>query len=152
MALKQHLARKAVCADLEATDRDAALAEILDALLAGGYIDKRDYKPILAGLLEREKLGSTAIGKGMAVPHCKGRHLEEIWVAFGRSGQGVQFRSLDGAPVHAIFLVVYPQERPPEYLTVMQGISRAIQHPDFGRFVQRAHNVNEIIDLIEEMS
>lgn len=152
MGLMDFLAADALCPDLKSTTRDEALAEFLQRLIECGYLDRKDQKALLASLLERERLGSTAIGKGVAVPHCKGKTVPRIIVTFGRSKEGLEFKALDGEPVHAIFMVVYPAERPPEYLQVMESISRVIQNPDFRRFVANAKDGQEILDIIQEMS
>lgn len=152
MGLMACIAKDAVCPDLQANERDDALGEILRSLISNGHLAEKDFEPAMKTLLEREKLGSTAIGKGIAVPHGKIQSSKKMIVTFGRSAEGVRFKSLDGEVVKAIFLVISPVERPPEYLEVMESISRVLQNPDFKRFVLDAADVAEILEIIEEMS
>ena len=153
MGLMARIARKAICPDIEATERDDALREVLAGLVTHGYIESDDSEAVMQSLLQREALGSTAIGKGIAVPHGKSgkKSSKKIIIGIARSLKGVRFRSLDGEPVHVMFLVVSPLERPPDYLAVMEGISRTLQNQDFMRFMMKAGDAKDILEIIEEM-
>ncbi len=105
----------------------------------------------LQAILDRESLGSTAIGRGIAVPHARLEQLEDILVAFGFSAKGVEFNSLDRQPVHQIFLVIAPKNHTEEYVSVMERITRLVQNADFRRFVAQTSTAEEVVELVEEM-
>ncbi len=137
--------------DLQAVDRDAAVRELLDRLAASHAMPEALVKGALAAVLKRERLGSTAIGRGVAVPHARLDGLDGVLVAFGRSNAGVAFSALDGGPVHHVFLVVAGRDCANEYLSLMQRVSRLVQNDDFRRFVKEAQQASDLVDLIAEM-
>ena len=94
MGLMSCIAKKAVCADLEATERNEAFTEILESLITAGYIQRSDFDPVMRTLIQREELGTTAIGKGIAVPHGKIENGKKIIVTFGRSSSGINYGCL----------------------------------------------------------
>ena len=108
MDLAECLAQGATCMDLAPQRRDEALRALLDELVASQALPAGLVDQALDALLEREHLGSTAIGKGVAVPHARVDELERIAVAFGHSQTGVEFKALDSEPVHEVFLVLAP--------------------------------------------
>ncbi len=151
MGLTDYLHKEAMCMDLESRQRDDAIRALLDQLVEAELIDAELLEPALKAVLDRERVGSTAIGRGVAVPHARLEGIEQILVAFGYSSAGVSFHALDGEPVHQIFLVMAPNGSAGEYIEVMERITRLIQDQDFRRFVGRARRPSEVIDLIEEM-
>lgn len=82
-------------------------------------------------LLEREKLGSTAIGEGIAIPHGKLPNLEGVIAAFGRSREGIDFASLDGGPTHLFFLLVAPEDSSGAHLKALARVSRLLRNKEF---------------------
>lgn len=126
---------------LAATDADGVLRELADEIagagnrLAGPASPARiDADELYQKLVERERLGSTAVGGGIAIPHCKLRGLEGAVVAVGRVEPGVDFGAPDGQPVRAFFAVVSPSEAPAEHLQVLSAVSRWIKQ---GNHVER---------------
>lgn len=152
MGLTQYLCEEAIRMDLAARERDDAVRELLEALVGAGQLPGGLLDGLLRAVVEREKLGSTAIGRGLAVPHARREELDRILLCFGYSGPGVAFNSLDGEPVHHIFLVVAPKGQADEYLSVMQRITRLVQNEDFRRFVAGARTAEEVVGLIKEMA
>jgi PTS system nitrogen regulatory IIA component len=151
MRLVDYLCREAVCMDLQAAERDTAIRELLDQLVASGAMPEALLRNALLAVLKRERLGSTAIGRGVAVPHARVDGLGRVVVAFGRSSAGVEFSALDGGPVHHVFLVVAGRDCASEYLALMQRVSRLVQNDDFRRFVKQARQAGDLVDLIAEM-
>lgn len=106
---------------LTATDRAGVLRELLSRVHAGGIV--RDPEVLLAMLLQREKLGSTGIGHGVAVPHGRSLAVPRLTAAFGRHEAGVEWNAIDGRPVRLVFLVLAPPvERPVRYLPFLGRI------------------------------
>jgi fructose-specific phosphotransferase system IIA component len=114
--------------DLHATDR----AQVLRAL--AGRVAERGLAPdadsLFEKLWEREQLGTTAVGGGIAIPHCKADSLKAGVVALGRVEEGVDFGASDGKPVRLFFLVISPSQSPAEHLQILAAISRWIRGGD----------------------
>jgi mannitol/fructose-specific phosphotransferase system IIA component (Ntr-type) len=151
MRLRDLLSAKQVCTDLESAERDAALRELIELLVGAGKAQQEQVEPLVRALVRRETLGTTAIGRAMAVPHARAAGLKRTILAVGLSREGVQFNALDGEAVHGIFLVIGSDEKPDEYIEVMKKISDLIQKEDFRRFFLRARTAKEIVDLVDEM-
>jgi fructose-specific phosphotransferase system IIA component len=117
--------------DLPAADRSEVLHALADRIARSGLV--RDPEDLFRKLWEREQLGSTGIGGGVAIPHCKLKGLAQGVVALGVVPQGVDFGAMDGEPVCLFFLVISPSESPAEHLRVLAAISRWIKS---GRHVQ----------------
>jgi nitrogen PTS system EIIA component len=111
-----------IFADLEAQDRLGVLHLFADKLAEQRLV--ADPQELFGKLLEREQLGSTGIGQGIAIPHCKISGLKKGIVAVAIAPQGVDFGAADGAPVRLFFLVVSPSESPAEHLQILAAISR----------------------------
>ncbi len=108
--------------EIAATDKIGVLHEFAVHLEAKGKI--RDARELIRVLLERESLGSTGIGEGIAIPHGKLNGISEMIIAFGRSRSGVDFQSLDHEPAYLFFLLVTPSDRPGDHLKALARISR----------------------------
>lgn len=151
MPLADHLTEDAICLEVRAGQRDDVLRDMLEHLVAGGQLPADHVDDALDALIERELLGSTAIGNGVAVPHARIEALETLCIAFGLCADGVDFKALDGAPVTQIFVVLGPNDGPGEYLDAMSRITGLVQNGDFRRFVSRTRHSAEVLDLIREM-
>jgi len=151
MRLSDLLCEEAVCTDLKADQRDEAVRELLQALAAAGMIEQTQLEPLVNAVVRREALGTTAIGHGVAVPHARAKDLSRILFALGLSKAGVEFESLDGEPVHAIFLVIGKEDAPEEYVEVLRRISVLIRNDDFRRFLSAARAAREVVELVAEM-
>ncbi|HEX9668129.1 MAG TPA: PTS sugar transporter subunit IIA [Thermoanaerobaculia bacterium] len=110
---------------LAAADAHGVLCEFADQIAAAGLVPDADE--LYQKLVERERLGSTAVGGGVAIPHCKLRGLAQAVVAIGRVERGIDFGAADGQPVRAFFVVVSPSEAPAEHLRVLSTVSRWIK-------------------------
>jgi nitrogen PTS system EIIA component len=110
---------------LAAADAEGVLRELADEIAAAGLVPDADE--LYQKLVERERLGSTAVGGGVAIPHCKLRGLGQAVVAIGRVEPGIDFGAADGEPVRAFFVVVSPSEAPAEHLRVLSTVARWIK-------------------------
>lgn len=140
-----------VLLDLEATDADSALEALTDALVRAdeSLAERRDE--LLAALREREAMGSTASHR-VAIPHVKLAGVEKVSVVVAVHKAGLDFRALDGEPVHVFFSVVRPEERAEEHLAVLRWIADIAQHQDFVPFACQAKTPRQIIELLSELS
>ncbi len=132
--------------------KGASKADVLRELagyLAGKY-GALDAETLAAVLAERERLGSTAIGDGIAIPHGKIAGVERIVGVFGRHRRGVDFDSLDGRPTHLFFLLVAPEDSASLHLKALARVSRLMKDPAFRERLMNAPDASEIFRLIKE--
>jgi PTS system fructose-specific IIA component/PTS system nitrogen regulatory IIA component len=101
-------------------------------------------------VMKREELGSTGIGRGVAVPHTKHSSVNRLIGTVGISREGVDFQSLDGEKVQILFLLVSPPDRPGDHLRALENISRQLRDDTFCRFLKQAKTVEDIKQLLDE--
>lgn len=146
MKLWENLSEKAVVVLKTATQAEA-LPEMVGHLGNGGRVKPPE---ILSRLLEREKLGSTAIGHGIAIPHCKFESIQEPVILLGLSRRGIKRWSSDGKPVQAVFLVVTPPEDPNINLKFLAKIAQlARKSPDLAEKLAGLPDAGGVLDLIK---
>lgn len=134
--------------DLQADDRDQALRSLASRLAALDVVDDAD--DLYEKLLEREQLGSTGVGSGVAIPHCKLKGLAEVVLAIGISRRGIDFGAIDTQPVRLFFVVVSPTDAPAAHLQVLASISRWLKTDSHASRLLELHDRHEIYDLLEE--
>ncbi len=125
MKISELLNSESIVAELQATDKAKALAELTDALVVCNPSLDRDK--VIRVLHNREKLGSTGIGDGVAIPHGKLEGVPELMLAFGRSRKGVDFETMDGQPAHLFFLLIAPEESVGIHLKTLARISKLLK-------------------------
>jgi mannitol/fructose-specific phosphotransferase system IIA component (Ntr-type) len=137
-------------AEVDADDKPAVIQELVESLASSGAIAASDVPGIVAAIMKREELGSTGIGRGVAVPHTKHASVERLVGTVGVSTAGVDFNSLDGDKVHLLFLLVSPPDRPGDHLRALENISRQLRDESFCRFLKQARSAQDIQQLLEE--
>jgi PTS system nitrogen regulatory IIA component len=124
------------------------IREFAEVLQAAGRV--KDAEALVRVLLERESLGSTGIGDGVAIPHGKLSFISDMVVAFGRSSRGVDFQSLDAKPAYLFFLLVTPDDKPGDHLKALARISRILKNPVLRENLKRASDRQELKRLLYE--
>lgn len=150
MKMSDFIVPEAVIPELQATDRNGVIREVVNALAAGINLNEEDAASIAKAVIARENQGSTGFGKGVAVPHVKHPAVKGIVGAIARSSTGVDFAALDRAPVYIVVLLLSPPDNPDQHLASMENIFRHLQRDNFRRFLRQASSKQEIIDLIQE--
>ena len=140
----------AIRADLQAATKDAVIEELVQSLLDSGQIDADQRDDIISAIMKREELGSTGIGRGVAVPHTKHPSVQKLVGTVGVSAEGVDFDSLDGERVQLFFLLISPPERPGDHLRALENISRQLRDETFCRFLKQSKTAEDISQLLQE--
>ena len=150
MKFLEFVSLKAIRPELQAAEKDSVINEMVEALVEANDIKADDRESITAAVLKREDLGSTGIGKGIAVPHTKHPSVERLIGTVGVSTAGVDFNSLDGEKVQLFFLLVSLLARPGDHLRALDNISRQLRDDTFCRFLKQSKTVEDIQQLLEE--
>ena len=146
MKLLDFLHQDAIVPTLTARNKAGVLEELAQVLVSSGSIQAG--QDAVQVLLEREKLGSTGIGEGIAIPHGKLKELDRVIAVFGRSADGVDFDSMDGAPVHLFFLLMAPENSASTHLKALARISRLLKDRSFREELLRAPSRDELFEII----
>ena len=150
MKFADFVSTEAIRVDLNANSKEGVIAEMVSALVATGQIAEDDMQGINEAILKREELGSTGIGRGVAVPHTKHPSVARLVGTVGVSGHGVDFNSLDGEKVHLLFLLISPPDRPSDHLRALENISRQLRDDTFCKFLKQAKTAEDLQQLLEE--
>lgn len=134
---------------LDAPSQRAALETLVDLLDKEGRL--RDKKAFLNAILEREKIVSTGIGIGIAIPHAKLRGYEDFFIAIGiQKGDGIEWQALDGLPVRLIFMIGGPDNQQTEYLNILSMITTAIKDEERRKKLLKAKTARDVVSVFEE--
>ncbi|MBN1851408.1 MAG: PTS sugar transporter subunit IIA [Pirellulales bacterium] len=150
MNFADFICREAIRADLVSEDKEAVIREMMTGLKESGKIAEDQFESIVTAIMKREELGTTGIGRGVAVPHTKHPSVDQLVGTVAVSGSGIQFDALDGEPVHLLFLLISPPDRPGDHLRALENISRRLRDDTFCRFLKQSKTVDDIWQLLEE--
>jgi mannitol/fructose-specific phosphotransferase system IIA component (Ntr-type) len=150
MNLTDFIVADAVTPNLQADTRDESIAELVDALIAAQRVPAEKRDEIIRQLIDRENQGSTGIGKGIAVPHVKTAAVDDIVGTIGSSRRGIDFASLDNAPVYSVLLLLSPPNDPDRHLEAMESLFAHLQRDRFRKFLRQAETREAVMDLLEE--
>ncbi|HON59303.1 MAG TPA: PTS sugar transporter subunit IIA [Smithella sp.] len=148
MQLDQILKIEFINANMTAKNKEEALAEMVNTIIQAGV--RVNVSEIMNVLKQRESLGSTGIGDGMAIPHGKVADLNDIVVAFGRSLGGIEYNALDGKPVHLFFLLLAPENSAGQHLKVLAKISKMLKDVNFRKKLLKAKSQSDLYKIIIE--
>ena len=147
MELREFFAEEAVQLNLVGTTKDEILKELIGLL----GLDEKNEQMLFKMLKRRENLGSTGIGRGIAIPHCRSLVVSKLRVAFGRKKEGIDFKAMDGQPVHFFFLIVAPPlEVSNQYLPVLGKIAQFSKEPDLPERLLALGEAKQFMQLLEE--
>jgi len=150
MNFSDFISKSAIRTDVQATDKEGVIREMANSLRDAGDIAEDQFDSIVEAVMKREELGSTGIGRGVAVPHTKHPTVDKLCGMVAVSEQGVEFDSLDGDKVHLLFLLVSPPDRPGDHLRALENISRQLRDDSFCRFLKQSKTPDDIWQLLEE--
>jgi mannitol/fructose-specific phosphotransferase system IIA component (Ntr-type) len=147
MKLREFFTPEAVSLNLASENKDDLLKELVSLM----RLDEKAEAILFKTLKRRENLGSTGIGKGIAIPHCRSLVVNRLRLAYGRKPQGIDFKAIDGAPVYNFFLIVAPPlEVSNQYLPVLGKIAQFAKDPEVPERLQEISSPTEFMRLLEE--
>ncbi len=141
---------EAIVPELEATDRDGVIAELVMALDKAKKLGRGNSQKIIKSIIKRENEASTGMGKGVAVPHVKHEIAKDVVAAIGQSSKGIDFCSLDKQPVYSVVLLISPKDAPDKHLEAMEKVFKHLQQEKFRKFLRQSRNAEQIKDLLLE--
>ena len=150
MKLCDFVVSGAIVPGLPVGSKEMAIRAMVSSLQQAGSIKAEDEDNIVAAILKREDLGSTGIGRGVAVPHTKHGSTDKLIAAVALAKEGVDFASLDGEPVYIIFLLISPPDRPGDHLRGLENISRHLRNDHFCKFLRQSKTQEDIWELLLE--
>ena len=148
MKVSELLKPEFIISDLKGETKEEIINELIDLFKNDLRVD--DIEKVRSAVLDREKVMSTGVGKGFAIPHGKTNAVKEIVGAFGRIKDGIDYESLDGNPVHLVFLLVGKDNLISTHIKLLSRISRLMNKDDFRHRLTEAVDADEIIKLFSE--
>jgi mannitol/fructose-specific phosphotransferase system IIA component (Ntr-type) len=151
MRMTDFVVRDAIIPELTATTKEGVIREMVGRLAGTGNFKGADTEDIVKAVLKRELLGSTGIGRGVAIPHTKHASVERLVGNVAISRPGVTFDSLDGEPVHVFVLLISPQDKPGDHLRALENVSRSLRDDGFVRSLRQTTTREGVWDLLGEV-
>lgn len=149
MELSRLMKKNLMSLELSASNKEGAIKEMVELISGDKHIKNKDE--VLKTMLERERLGTTGIGDGIAIPHSRTDAVTDIVVAFARSREGLDFEALDKKPVNLLFMVAGPQKKNHEYLKIMSILARLFSKEENRQALLEAAAPKEITKAIAKM-
>jgi PTS system fructose-specific IIA component/PTS system nitrogen regulatory IIA component len=150
MKFSDFVRTEAIRAELTSSDKEGVVRELVASLVESGQLGGDDQEAIVQAVLKREELGSTGIGRGIAVPHTKHPSVTQPVGTVGVSPAGVDFQSLDGEQVQLFFMLISPPDQPNDHLRALENISKQLQDETFCRFLKQSRTSEDIQQILEE--
>jgi len=150
MKLSDLIPEGGISGDLLATQKEDVIREMVGTLVTAGRVAEAVSKKVIKALMDREELGSTGIGLGVAAPHAKHDSVQDLVCALGRSKKGIDFNAVDGESVYVFFLLLSSKSASSSHLEALAFISRLLREEKIVRFLRDAKDVKEIRELLNE--
>ena len=151
MKLIEIIPRKAIIHELKSTDKKSAITELVQVMKKAHSGERFSISGLVDAILKREKLGTTGMGGGVAVPHAKLDGIKGIIGAFGRSSAGLDFNAVDGEAVHVVFLILSSSSKAEPHLNALRKVMSAIRQPNVLKFLRSAKKTRDIEDVFKEV-
>lgn len=148
MKISDLLSKEVIISELKSIDKFEAIDELIELFTSDLRVE--DIEDVRKNVFDREKIMSTGIGKGFAVPHGKSDSIKEIIAAFGRSKKGIDYEAMDGQPVNLIFLIVGRNDLISTHIKLLSRISRMMNKDDFRNRLLSASDSEQIYNIFVE--
>ena len=150
MKIQDLLRKDVMLLDLQATEKTAAIEEMIQSLVEHGYVT--DFETFKEGILAREALTSTGLGDGIAMPHSKNAAVKEATVLFAKSNKGVDYESLDGQPTDLFFMIAAPEGANDTHLAALAELSQYLMKDGFADKLRQVTSADQVIELFDQAS
>jgi nitrogen PTS system EIIA component len=151
MRLSEFVVREAILAQMDATTKEGVIRAMVASLHMAGQFQGADLDDIVRAVLKREELGSTGIGRGVAIPHAKHPCAQRLTGTIAVAPEGVDFKSIDGDKAFVFVLLVSPQDRPGDHLRALENVSRCLRDDNFVRALRQSRTREEISRLLDQL-
>lgn len=148
MRMSHFVVKEAIQPALTETTRDGVIRELVASLESAGRVLKTDLADVVEAVLRRERLGTTGIGRGIAIPHSRHAAVSQLVGTVGLSETGVPFDSLDGEPVHVFFLLISPQDQPSHHLRALEHVVSSLRDEGFIQKLRACKTRDEVWAVI----
>ena len=152
MTLASLLSSDRIISEMQSEEQFPAIDELIDSLVASKHLSENKKDTVTKALYKREEQRSTGIGNGVAIPHCFLEDLDEVVAVFGRSSKGIDFCSLDRAPVHFVLLFIVPQSQYTLHLKTLAAIAKILDSAEIRSKLTEADGVAEIMEVLWQKS
>lgn len=150
MKFKEFVCFEATVPELQSTDRNGVITELVESLVQTGKLPADVSADVTKTMIKRENEASTGMGKGVAIPHVKHKAVKDIVAVVGQSPAGLDFAALDEQPVYVVILLISPPDNPDRHLQAMENVFRHLQNEKFRRFLRQCRTPEMLEDLLEE--
>src|SRR5260370_24841324 len=150
MRMSDFVVRDAIIPQLTAATKEGVIREMVESLKSAGQFKTGDPEDVIRAILKRELLGSTGIGRGVAIPHTKHTSADRLVGTVALSRGGVSFESLDGEPVYVFVLLVSPQDLPGDHLRALENVSRRLRDDGFRRALRAFTTREQALALLPD--
>jgi mannitol/fructose-specific phosphotransferase system IIA component (Ntr-type) len=150
MRMSDFVVREAIVPNLAAVNKEGVIREMVGSLRAAGQFGTADVEDVIKAILKRELLGSTGIGRGVAIPHTKHTSVDHLIGTVAVSHTGVSFDSLDGDPVFVFVLLISPQDRPGDHLRALENVSRCLRDDGFVKSLRGAATREAVVGILDK--
>ena len=147
--MAEFVVRDAIVPDVQASTKEGVIREMVQSLQQAGHFADSPIDEIVRSILRREQLGSTGIGRNIAIPHAKCAGADRLIGTIALSKAGVPFDSIDGQNVHVLVLLISPQDRPGDHLRALENVSRSLRDDGFVRALRAATTRDAIWNLLD---
>ena len=148
MQMTHFLVQDAIVPSLTASTREDVIRELIQSLHATGQFPNTDLEDIVKAVLRREQLGSTGIGRSIAIPHSRHSSVSQLIGAVGISKAGIPFESIDGEPVHVVVMLISPQDRPGDHLRALENVVQTLRDDTLLNALRNATSREQIWNLL----
>jgi len=150
MKIASHLKEEKIKLGLSSKDQNGSITEVAELLKNTGEVS--NFDSFLKDIFEREKVSTTGIGKGVAIPHARTDSVKDFVIAFGRSDSGIEYKSLDNSPVNIIFLMGTPKEKGiNSYLSILAHLNRLLKKESFRKTLLEAAAPKDIVEAFKKI-
>lgn len=148
MILDNYLIEECAIFDLQSSNKEAAISELAKLMYEEELV--KNLAKYKKSVFKREKEYTTGVGNGIAIPHGKCKSVQKASIAFGKSSEGIHWESLDGEPVHYIFLLAIPNASDGEHLEMLSSLARKLMRETVVRGIDEAKDYKSLIEAFQE--